>query len=75
MGVITAILAISIMIAFFEVPLLLKQPTKDIWAFFILLLTGMSLNIALGLHIGIPNPLDWITVIFEPFSKSIYSFL
>jgi hypothetical protein len=74
-GVITAVLAVSIFIVIYEVPLLMKKPVKDICVFFILLLVGISLNIANGLHIKIPNPLDWITFIFEPLSKSIYRFL
>lgn len=75
MGAVTGILAISIIILIIEAPLLVNKPKKDILVFFILLFFGLFLNIAMGLHKHIPNPLDWITIIFEPVSKSIYNLL
>ncbi|MBK3493761.1 hypothetical protein JFL43_02575 [Viridibacillus sp. YIM B01967] len=70
------ILVISTAISLFEMPNLLKNnKTKELWVFIILLLIGTSLSIALCLKVNLPNPLDWITFIFKPFSDFIMTTL
>lgn len=66
------IIIISALIIYFEMPLLLKnKETKTIWAFFILFGMGIALNIALAFNLNIPNPLDFITYIFQPVADII----
>lgn len=69
------ILVISSLIAYFSIPALVKKKDfKTIWTFTILLLIGTALNIANGLEIKIPSPLDLITKIFHPIRESIIAF-
>lgn len=68
------ILIISSLIIYFEMPNLLKnKETKILWTFFILLFMGTALNIALAFNVNIPNPLDFITFIFQPVADIITS--
>ncbi|MGE7918087.1 hypothetical protein ACQKM9_03940 [Viridibacillus sp. NPDC093762] len=70
------ILVISTAISLFEMPKLLKNnKTKELWVFIILLLIGTSLSIAVCLKVKLPNPLDWITFIYKPFSEFIMTTL
>lgn len=74
--VITGIIAATIAIAMFEVPLLVKRRLrKELWVFFTLLLFGAGLSIAQSKHINIPNPLDWIKTIYKPLSDTLMGFL
>ncbi|MFY0758016.1 hypothetical protein AB1K32_03920 [Metabacillus dongyingensis] len=76
MVAVAGILVIVGVIIAIDVPSLLrKKEKKELWVFFILLLIGTSLSIALALHIKIPNPVDWITVIYQPLSDLIESLL
>jgi hypothetical protein len=69
MMVILGILLVVVVITLIEVPHMLKKGLKkELWVFGILLLFGTVLNIAQGLKIDLPNPLDWINVVYEPFS-------
>lgn len=66
---------VSLMIAYLMIPPLLKKgEKKTIFAFSILLFIGAILNIAIGLKINIPSPLDFITFIFTPIRKMLLSF-
>lgn len=68
LGILTA----AILIALYEVPSLIKNKlTKELWVFFILLVFGVVLSIINSLNINIPNPADWLTVIYKPVSKLI----
>jgi hypothetical protein len=73
---VAGILVIVGVIIAIDVPSLLrKKEKKELWVFFVLLLIGTSLSIAQALHIEIPNPVDWITVIYQPLSDWIESLL
>ncbi|MGE7624947.1 hypothetical protein ACQKMD_18440 [Viridibacillus sp. NPDC096237] len=70
------ILVISAAVSMFEIPNLLKNnKTKELWVFIILLLIGTSLSVAVCLKVMLPNPLNWITFIFKPFSEFIMTTL
>ena len=70
------IVTISAIIIFIEMPKLLKNgEKKTTWAFFILLFLGTTLSIAKGLNVKIPNPLDWITILFKPFAEFLKAVL
>ncbi|GLB61695.1 hypothetical protein [Cytobacillus sp. NCCP-133] len=70
---ILGILLVVIVIVIIEVPSLLKKGLKrELWVFGILLLFGTGLNIAQGLQIDLPNPLDWINVVYKPFSDFLF---
>lgn len=76
MVAVAGILVIVGVIIAIDVPSLLrKKEKKELWVFFILLLIGTSLSIAQALHIKIPNPVDWITVIYQPLSDLIETLL
>lgn len=69
------VILVSLMIAYIMIPTLLKKgEKKTIFAFSILLFIGAILNIAIGLKINIPSPLDFITFIFTPIRKMLLSF-
>jgi hypothetical protein len=69
---ITGIVTIGVIIMFIEVPSLLKKNhKKDLWVFSSLLILGIVLNILVQVKISIPNPLEVITAIFQPYSKVI----
>lgn len=51
-----------------ELPGLAKH-SKDRWTFAVLILLGTGLGLALGLHVRLPNPLDWIAAIFHLFGE------
>lgn len=68
-----AIVAIAVIIAFIEVPYLLKKGLKkELWTFFILLLVGTGLSIAEGLEVDIPNPMEALAVIYQPFINIVF---
>ncbi|GAA3331521.1 hypothetical protein GCM10020331_088440 [Ectobacillus funiculus] len=63
------VLFVAIVILIIEVPSLwkAKNEKKELWIFSFLLLCSTVLGIAKGLQMDIPNPLDWLAVIFfEP---------
>lgn len=67
MWIVFGILALAIVIAFIEVPYLLKRGLKkELWTFSILLLFGTGLSIAEGLQVEIPNPMDALAFIYKP---------
>ncbi|MCM3748895.1 hypothetical protein M3223_16190 [Paenibacillus pasadenensis] len=56
-----------------EFPLLKRRKYKrEILAFAALLLFGVGLGIAKALELDIPNPIDWISVIYKPLSELLY---
>ena len=70
------ILAITTLIIYFGMPKLLKNgDRKTIWTFSILLFIGTALNIGVALNINIPNPLDLIAAIFNPFADFLKTIL
>lgn len=63
---------VSSLIALYEVPLMLKkQLLKECFVFSLLLITGTSLSMALVLQVPLPNPTDWMMMIFKPISDWI----
>ncbi|MGO0063242.1 hypothetical protein ACTID9_24990 [Brevibacillus fluminis] len=76
MGSVVGILIAILVICFIEVPSLLKKKQRrELWTFSVLLLIGTGLNIALALHIELPNPLDWIIAVYKPVSDMVDRFL
>ncbi|MBO1515439.1 hypothetical protein [Metabacillus bambusae] len=76
MWVIAGILLVATLIIVLEVPPLLeKKQKKESWVFSLLLLFGVGLSIAESLDLNIPNPLDWIAIIYKPLSDLIMSLL
>ncbi|MDN3019655.1 hypothetical protein PH210_26175 [Paenibacillus sp. BSR1-1] len=75
LGVAGTIVAAIIMIAF-EIPYLKKKKlTKELWVFSFLMLFAVGLGIAHSLNWPIPNPLDGIRTVLQPFSDFIYELL
>ena len=73
MWIVFGILALAIVIAFIEVPYLLKRGLKkELWTFSILLLFGTGLSIAEGLQVDIPNPMDALAVIYKPLTDLLF---
>ena len=73
---VAGILVISAVIIAFDVPhLLRKKLKKELWIFSILLLVGTVLSIAQALGMRLPNPLDWLTVLFKPFASMMENLL
>lgn len=76
MGSVIGILLAILVICIVEVPRLIrKKQRRELWAFSIFLLIGTILNIALALHVRLPNPLDWIMAFYKPVSDLIDSLL
>jgi len=73
---ILGILSLAIGIILYEVPsLLTKNFKKEIWVFSILLIFGVILSIIESMNIEIPNPLEWLTIIYKPFTDFILDIL
>lgn len=73
MWVIFGILALTVVIAFIDVPYLLKQGLKkELWTFSILLLLGTGFSIAEGVQVEIPNPMDALAFIYKPFIDLLF---
>ncbi|MBD0383012.1 hypothetical protein [Paenibacillus sedimenti] len=76
MWTIAGILIAAALIVIIEVPALWRKKwIKEIWVHAILLLIGTGLSIALSLRVKIPNPLDWITFVYKPFSDLLANWL
>ncbi|MBP1965419.1 hypothetical protein [Paenibacillus aceris] len=65
-----SILALSILIAWYEVPRLWKQGCKkEVWLYISLMLLGNTLATLKGMGKALPNPADWITLLMAPLTK------
>ena len=74
MWMILLILLISLVIVAIEAPFLKRNGLKkEHFVFGCLLLLGTGLCIAEAVEANIPNPLDWITFVYWPFSDLILS--
>jgi glucan phosphoethanolaminetransferase (alkaline phosphatase superfamily) len=70
------VLAAAGLIVLIEVPRLWKKRLfKELTIFTALLITGTGLGIAQAAHVQLPNPLDWISYVFEPTGKWIFRML
>ncbi len=66
---IIGIVLAAIGIAIYEVPSMIKRNLKkELWVFSVLLIIGVTLSIIESLNVEIPNPMDWLTIIYKPFS-------
>lgn len=75
MWAIASILTVGV-IAWIEIPSLLKKKRiKELCVFSVLLLIGVGLSISQSLQLNIPNPLDWINVVFKPLNDAIFGIL
>jgi hypothetical protein len=65
MWVVISILIVGFVVAAIEIPSLIQQKKrKELYAFSILLLAGISLNILVSIGIEVPTPLEWIKTIY-----------
>ncbi|GGB54020.1 hypothetical protein [Fictibacillus barbaricus] len=71
MAVVGILIISAVIIAIDVPPLVRKKRKKELAIFSSLLLFGTALSIALARGVQIPNPLDFITWIFKPFSELI----
>jgi len=75
-GAILIVIVAAVIIIFIDMPALLKQKRKkELRMFSVLLLCGISLNIAEALNWNMLNPLDWIAVMYKPLSDLLYGIL
>ncbi|QYR24409.1 hypothetical protein KZ483_07590 [Paenibacillus sp. sptzw28] len=66
-GNIAALLLVCIIMAMIELPSLVKRKQrKEAWAFSLLLLAGLALNLAEITGIEVPTPLTWARAIYKP---------
>lgn len=76
MGVILSVLIIATLAGLIELPQLLrKQLIAESWVFSSLLFIGSVLCILHFEKVRLPNPLDWITYIYQPVSQFVFSIL
>ncbi|MDF2723572.1 MAG: hypothetical protein K0Q59_3247 [Paenibacillus sp.] len=72
MKMVSAIAAVAICAALFEIPSLWrKRLWKELWTFSALLAFGTALSVARALHMPILNPTDWLIFAFKPVSGFI----
>lgn len=71
MWVIGGIIVIVVFCFIIEIPSL-KKFKKDLWTFSIAMLLATSISIASARHVPIPNPLDWIAMVFKPMGESMH---
>lgn len=65
----SGIVLVSILVALFEIPKLIKEKAKkEIIVFCFFLINGTLLSILYALRVKLPNPVDWIIVVFKPIS-------
>jgi NhaP-type Na+/H+ or K+/H+ antiporter len=72
MWVIAGLIATAGISAAIEIPSLTGHK-KDLWVFSLLLMLGTALGIAAALKVNIPNPLDWIAAVYQPFGNWMQS--
>jgi hypothetical protein len=71
-GIIVAVITLSII----ELPSLWQQKKKkEQWIFSSLMLVALVLSIAQAIRVKLPNPYDWIAVVYQPMSNSIFGWL
>lgn len=46
-----------------------QQLSKERWVLLIMLLIAAGFGIALGMKMRIPNPMDWIMIMFKPLRR------
>lgn len=65
-----------IIIILLEVPrLVLQKKWRDLTAFSFLLIPAIIYSYGITLDLNLPNPTDFITLVFKPLAKSLGQFL
>lgn len=65
-----SVLALSILITWYEIPRLWNQGCKkEVWLYISLMLLGNTLATLKGMGKTLPNPADWITLLMAPLTK------
>ncbi|WP_409345682.1 hypothetical protein [Paenibacillus sp. MBLB4367] len=73
---IASIVLITAAIIAIELPYMRRNNMKrELVVFSILLAAGFGLSLTEALEITIPNPLDWMTYVFRPYSDLVYGSL
>lgn len=73
---IIGIVMTAVIIIIIDVPSTWKKgEKKELWGFFILLFIGVMLSIVHERNVNIPNPLDWISVMYKPFGEFLLRLL
>lgn len=76
MLIVSSMIALSTLIACIEVPPLLKRGLKkEVMVFLVFLFICILLSIAQGLHAKLPNPLQWLTIVYRPLSEAVFHLL
>ena len=70
------ILVVVGIIMVIEIPILIqKKWKKELWVFISLMVFSTGLSIAKSFNVNLPNPLDWITFVYQPFSNLMMKWL
>lgn len=73
---IAGIVLVGALISYWEVSRLWKQKMKkEIGFYSTLMVFALGLAIAKEVHAKIPNPLDWLIVLYQPLSNWLFSLL
>ncbi|MDU0204097.1 MULTISPECIES: hypothetical protein [Paenibacillus] len=76
MGVIVTVLIIATLAGLIELPQLMrKQQIPEIWVFSSLLFIGSVLCVLQFERVKLPNPLEWITYVYQPVSRFVFGIL
>ncbi|MBA2943795.1 hypothetical protein HZF08_36590 [Paenibacillus sp. CGMCC 1.16610] len=76
MGVIVSVLIIATLAGLIELPQLMrKQQIAEIWVFLSLLIIGSVLCILQFERVKLPNPMEWITYVYQPVSRFVFGIL
>ncbi|CAG7644833.1 hypothetical protein PAESOLCIP111_04823 [Paenibacillus solanacearum] len=76
MWAIIGIVLTAAAIGWIEIPSLVKRKLKkELVSFSLCLLLATGLSIAKSMQLQIPNPLDLVTVIYQPVSDLLFSLL
>ncbi|MFD0677289.1 MULTISPECIES: hypothetical protein [unclassified Paenibacillus] len=61
------ILFVGLLLAAYETPKLFKKRWwRELCVFTVLISVAVAVGIANSLHVQLPNPMDWIQVIYRP---------
>jgi hypothetical protein len=71
-----AILMSAVVVVILEVPSLRREKMRrELLAFAVLLLAATGLSLAIAWHLPVPNPTDWLIMIFKPVHDWYSTFL
>jgi hypothetical protein len=76
MWAIAGIVVAGSLIVYMDVPYLARKKLfKELFLFSALLSFGLTVSILQSLRIKLPNPLDWITILYNPISDTLFGML